>query len=246
MSGTSAAWAQFWAAVLPALAVFIVALLTVGTATVRNWVAIGHLQKRADEQGSGGAPPTSTTVVAVPASPASGSSTVPLPAPAYNQLNDPLPDAQQDPFATTDCGEECVSEAIVACGGPSLAAGQLRVLLGGLGRRGSTTAADLVYLLGLFKLPAHPRQANPHDAWIEWQHSYNAKYLCIALGYWVSLGYPHWVLIRETTDGQMTFNDPWGGQVRVLPIAQAKELYMGVYVHIDTPITTAAPGPPSD
>ena len=37
-----------------------------------------------------------------------------LAAPAWNQLNDPLPDNQQDPYATTDCGEESTAMAIRA------------------------------------------------------------------------------------------------------------------------------------
>jgi hypothetical protein len=198
------------------------------------------VKEQVEQQGSGGSP---TTVVAVPPMQGAGKSI--LTAPVWNQLNDVLPDGQQDPYATTDCGEESVAMAIAACGGPSLPAGVLRQLLGGVDRPGMTTARDLSYLLSLFKVSNHPRQADPDAAWTEWQHSYQAKYLVIALGYWVSPGFRHWCLIRETDSAALVLNDPWGGQVRTLSRDQAQRLYCGEYVHIDQAVTAPAAGPPS-
>jgi predicted double-glycine peptidase len=65
-----------------------------------------------------------------------------------------------------------------------------------------------------------------------------------ALGYWVSPGFLHWVLVREADDGHITFNDPWGGHVRVMDKAMAQKLYAGQYVHIDQPVSALAPAPP--
>lgn len=192
------------------------------------------------QQGSGGA----TTVVAVP-SPVGAGVRPALAAPIWNQLNDPLPDAQQDPYATTDCGEEATAMAIAACGGPQLPAGVLRQLLGGPQRPGVTDAAALVYLLNLFKIPAHPRQCDPDTAWIEWSHAFDAGKLVIALGYWVSAGYLHWVLIRQTGPQALTFNDPWGGTEKEMDKATALKLYQGSYVHIDQAVSESAPAPPA-
>jgi hypothetical protein len=191
-------------------------------------------------EASGGATPT--TVVVSPPQVAGGPP--PLRAQNWNQLNDPLPDQALDPYRTVDCGEECTAMAIEARGGPSLSAYVLRALLGPKAGQLGTTAEQLVYLLALFKIASHPRQCDAYTAWTEWQHSYAAGFLVIALGYWVSIGYPHWVLIRECDDVGITFNDPWGGQVRSLDKATAQKLYQGQYVHIDQPVSAPAPPPP--
>jgi hypothetical protein len=226
-------------ALLTACGVFLAAMA--GYLKVRTQQAAqgAKLDAVASQLKGGGAP---TTIVAVP--PAAGAGRAPLAAPAWNQLNDVLPDGQQDPYATSDCGEESVAMALYACGGPNLPAGVLRMLLGGPGRAGTTTAAELAYLLALFGVKAHVRQADPDAAWTEWQHSYQARYLAIALGYWVSPGFLHWVLVREADEGHLTFNDPWGGQVRTLEKQEAQKLYGGVYVHVDQQVSAPAPGPP--
>lgn len=192
------------------------------------------------EQGGGGSP----TIVAV-AAPSGAGARPALRAPAWNQLDDPLPDAAQDPYATTDCGEESTAMAIAACGGPNLPAGVLRQLLGGPQRPGVSSAPDLSYLLGLFKIPSHPRMCDADTAWIEWSHAFDAGKLIVALGYWVSPGYLHWVLIRQTGPQEITFNDPWGGLVRKMDKPTAQKLYAGTYVHIDASISAPAPPPPS-
>jgi hypothetical protein len=214
-----------------------------GYISVRTKLAAqgAHISDLQAQQASGAAP---TTIVTVPPAP-SGQGRTPLLAPAWNQLNDPLPDGALDPQSTTDCGEESTAMAIAACGGPPLPAGVLRQILGGPGRTGATTAADLSYLLTLFGVKNHVRQANADAAWLEWQHSFQARYLVLALGYWVTPGYAHWVLVRETDSNAVLFNDPWGGQIRTLSRDEAQKLYMGVYVHVDQAVVDAAPGPPA-
>lgn len=216
--------------------------IQVRTQQAKQGAHIVDLQRQAGS----GAPTAPTTVVAMPSSGGSGTSVPVVSAPVYNQLNDPLPDASQDPYATTDCGEESVSMVVAACGGPVLPAGQFRMLLGGTGRRGSSTAADLVYLLKLFNIQAHSRQCDAGTAWVEWGHSQHARYLVIALGYWVTVGYLHWVVITGCDDSGVTFNDPWGGVARHLSTDEAQKLYMGVYVHVDQPVSAPAPAPPGD
>jgi hypothetical protein len=207
---------------------------------IRTAEKVQGVKDQLAQQGSGGSP----TIVTVPPT---GAGHMPLAAPAWNQLNDPLPDAQQDPFATTDCGEESVAMAIAACGGPSLPAGVLRQILGAgnPARPGITGPIDLSYLLTLFKLKNHVREADPDSAWIEWGNSYRAGYLVIALGYWVTPGFRHWVLIRQTDSGAVVFNDPWGGLQRTMTRDQAQRLYCGVYIHIDQAVSAPAPAPPS-
>lgn len=191
-------------------------------------------------QQGGGA--TSTVLAVAPQPPASPRA--PLPAPAWNQLNDPLPDGQQDPYATTDCGEESTAMAIAACGGPNLPAGVLRQLLGGANRSGTTDAQALCYLLSLFKIKSHVRECPADVAWTEWRHSFEAGFLVIALGWWVTDGYPHWVLIRQADDSAMTYNDPWGGLEKRMGKQWAQLKYQGTYVHVDQAVSAPAPPPP--
>lgn len=206
---------------------------------IKTATEVQGVKEQVQHQGSGGAP---TTIVSVP--PAGAGTRPALAAPAWNQLNDPLPDNAQDPYATTDCGEESTAMAIAACGGPQLPAGVLRQLLGGPNRTGVTDAPALCYLLALFKIPAHPRQCDPDTAWIEWSHAFDAGKLVIALGYWVTQGYLHWVLIRQTGPQELTFNDPWGGLERSMDKGTAQKLYQGMYVHIDQAVSAPAPAPP--
>lgn len=245
MTSTTAAWTQFWAAVLPALAAFLVAALGAGALAVRNWVQVKHLGVQVKELQDAAVPAT-PTIVAVQQPAASGSGSRLLAAPVWNQLDDPLPDGNLDPQAAMDCGEECVAMAVAACGGPGIPAGVFRALLGGPQRRGSTTAADLSYLLTLFGVANHPRQADPDAAWTEWQHSDVAGFLAIALGYWVTPGFLHWVLVRACDPGTVQFNDPWGGSLRSLDRATAQKLYAGQYIHIDQAVTATAGPPPGD
>lgn len=234
------AWHQWLSVVEPLFAGLCAAVLAVGTLAVYNWGRTRGLQVQVNSQGGGGVP----KVVVAQTPLAAGAGPRPLAAPAWNQLDDVLPDGMQDPFATTDCGEESVAMAIAACGGPPLPAGTLRMLLGGPNRPGLSDARALVYLLGLFGITAHPRQCDADAAWLEWQHSYKAGYLVLALGFWVSPNFLHWVVVRETVEGTCLLNDPWGGLQRTLLKSEAQKLYGGWYVHLDEPVTAPAPAPP--
>lgn len=134
--------------------------------------------------------------------------------------------------------------AIAAQGGPDLPAYILRALLGPNAGLAGTNGNQLVYLLRLFKMPAHVRVCDADTAWVEWGHSFGAGLLVIALGYWVDIGYPHWVLIREADEHGICFNDPWGGQQKTMTKEQAQKVYLGQYVHLDARVSGLAPAPP--
>lgn len=210
-----------------------VAGLIVAVAALIKAKATEAVQK--DQKKGGGG---STTIV-MPTTTA-GATAPALAAPIWNQLDDPLPDGAQDPYRQYDCGEECVAMAVAACGGPTLPAYILRTLLGAVAGTKGTTGQQLVYLLKLLKIPAHVRTCDAQTAFVEWQHSYAARFLIVARGYWVDIGYPHWVLIRRTDEGGITFNDPFGGQERWMSKADAQARYLGDYVHLDTVISGAA------
>src|SRR5436305_8087938 len=99
---------------LVSLILAVTGYIQVRTQQAKQGAHIVDLQRHA----GAGAPPAATTVVAMPSSGGTGTNVPVVHAPIYNQLNDPLPDASQDPYATTDCGEESVSMVVAACGGP--------------------------------------------------------------------------------------------------------------------------------
>lgn len=213
-----------------------VAGLIVAVAALVKAKATEAVQKDQAKAGTG-----PTTIVM----PAGGQTAPVLPAPAWNQLDDPLPDGAQDPYRQYDCGEECVAMAAAACSGPPLPAYILRTLLGAAAGQKGTSGQQLVYLLKLLKIPAHVRTCDAQTAIQEWRHSYAAHFLVIARGYWVDVGYPHWVLIKRTDEGGVTFNDPWGGQERWMCMADAQARYLGDYVHLDAVATGLAAGAPT-
>jgi ABC-type bacteriocin/lantibiotic exporter with double-glycine peptidase domain len=163
--------------------------------------------------------------------------------PVWNQLNDPLPDGQQDSQNFNDCGEECVAMLIKAYGGPELPAGQIRMLLHGINGTGITTGDDLVRALAMFKdrqgrtIAAHVRSGIDAATFqVEATHAISSGLPVIALGDWVTRGYGHWVVVRGTDETGIAVNDPWGGLNRVISWSDVNALFDGCYVHLDLSI----------
>jgi hypothetical protein len=164
-----------------------------------------------------------------------------LPIPVWNQLNDPLPDGQQDPYATTDCGEESVAMIGKGYGGPELPAGQVRMILraGDVNGPGISSGDDLVHALAaVFHLRSHVRACNAATFQIEATKAINSGMPVIALGQWVSIGFLHWVVGRGADDTGLMTNDPWGGANRLIAWPDVARLYAGTYVHLDQSIGT--------
>lgn len=164
----------------------------------------------------------------------------PLRIPLWNQLNDPLPDGNQDPFASTDCGEECVAMVGGAYGFGGVcgyAAGQVRVIIrrGNIGGIGLSTPSDLVYgLKACFKLNATIISGSWAMCESVLKAVIPARRPVILLGNWD--GAPHWVVCCAVNNEGLASLDPWGGYVRHDTWEDAARLYDGSAVVLSWPL----------
>lgn len=155
--------------------------------------------------------------------------------PAWNQLNDPIANGGADPFASTDCGFECV--AMVKYGTdphrPNWAAGNIREMYRTYDGQGITSGDDLVRVLAKLDVAAHVRNVSAGLAMQEWNRSLADGKPVIILGTWD--GSPlHWILVVGSPPGaQWVVNDPWGGVRKDISDAFVYQHYAGQYVHVD-------------
>lgn len=153
-------------------------------------------------------------------------------APRWDQNNDRLPDGSLDRYSSTDCGEECVAEVVYAVRGVPLTAGDVRYLLGGAQRIGTTSGRDLVQALAVCHIPAKSVDLDSTAAQASVLGVFQDGRFSVALGEWVTPGMLHWVLIRRADATGILFNDPWGGRQRSLTWQDFQRLYKGVLVDV--------------
>lgn len=156
--------------------------------------------------------------------------------PLYNQNNDPLPDGQQDPQHSNDCGEECAS-MLGAAYRPNLVlpAGQLRMLLRSNNWQGNalTNADDICWILkNVFNIPCHPRYVDFDTSKIEVIHALTSNMPVAYLGKWDG-NEEHWIIPHTLYNMGFVANDPWGGYLHTISWSDASLLYGGQYVHVD-------------
>lgn len=166
----------------------------------------------------------------------SGTSRTRASLPVWNQLNDPLPDGNQDAFSTSDCGEECVAEVVYGLRGVVVSAGAIRYMLGGALRTGLSTAADLVSVLRIDNIPSAGVSCGWADALPLLERQSVAGQPSILLGTWLGGSALHWVVATTVADGVLHFNDPWGGSRRKMAYSDALPLYQGSLVLVSDPI----------
>ena len=152
--------------------------------------------------------------------------------PQWDQLNDPLPTGQADPYAATDCGEECVAEIVYAVRGVPLSAGDVRYLLGGPARIGLTNAADLVRALGICHVRAEAHSHAWDQAMPVIQTAVRDNRYAIALGDWDAPNMLHWVNISSAGSVGMMVSDPWHGKRRYPSNAELSQAFAGWWVEI--------------
>jgi len=133
-------------------------------------------------------------------------------APQWNQLNDPLPTGALPSWRYEECGEECCAEVIFAQHGVEVSADALRAQLGGPGRRGLTTGADLARILARANVAASVMEAPADNAPEQVQAATGAGRMVIALGHWLDPQVLHWVLVTRSDKAGCSYNDPWGGR----------------------------------
>jgi hypothetical protein len=153
-------------------------------------------------------------------------------APVWNQLQDPLPTGALPAWRFEECGEECVAEVIYAQHGVEVMADALRAQLGGPGRRGLTTGADLVRLLNRNNVPATALAPPDGAVAAQIQACTMAGGLVIVLGRWVSPTVLHWVLVTRADTNGCGANDPWGGVRRTWVWSEFEAAYAGEIVAV--------------
>lgn len=134
--------------------------------------------------------------------------------PYWSQLRDPSPSTHAlDPYATTDCGEECVSIVIKRETREYTWAGQLRLELGPGRTDGRTDGVDLAHLLTKHHVPAErhaDKLAGLHSTVItEVEHGRAS----ILLGRWLIPTELHWVVAIGYGNGAMLCMEPWKGEL---------------------------------
>src|SRR5689334_3595451 len=219
-----------------ALGVLAAAVAGVAVIMARTYVQVANILQglhRAGVPMRGGQGAAMIRAVPVPATPkAPVPQTKPTWLPNWDQLNDPLPTGQQDPQAMTDCGEECVAECVYAIKGVPMTAGDIRFLLGGANRPGTTTAADLVRAFTICHIKSHAVALSAGDARGALTDICKDGRVAIILGEWVSAGFMHWVVCwRVDSDGIMV-NDPWHGVRHKLGWTDFLAHYQGYLVDV--------------
>lgn len=163
---------------------------------------------------------------------AAGGGALARPAPLWNQLADPLPTGALPAWRYEECGEECVAEVIYAQHGVEVLADALRAQLGGPGRRGLTTGADLVRVLNRNNVPATALAPPDGAVAAQIQACCTAGGLVIVLGRWVSPTVLHWVLVTRADQAGCGANDPWGGTRRTWAWSDFESAYAGEIVAV--------------
>lgn len=134
-------------------------------------------------------------------------------APVWLQEADLLPNGQRASLWGSECGEECVSMAVMSIHGVPTIADGLRVLLRGPQGGALTGPADIVDLLALCNVRGVAR-AVPVDnlPGVVQQAAQRGRFV-IALGYWVSPSFLHWALVHNASGNGWSANDPIRGMV---------------------------------
>lgn len=147
--------------------------------------------------------------------------------PTWNQLADPLPDGEEDTYATTDCGEECAAMRIWYRTGIAMPAGIIRQLIPGHQDRGETSPGELVQVMRLFGLRpvALARALGAIQPLVV--KAIGAGIPPILLGYWDDRTILHYVLVVDITRDGLLANDPWGGRRVELSWSNVDAAYAG-------------------
>lgn len=154
--------------------------------------------------------------------------------PTWDQLNDPWAGAGNDPYATQDCGEECVAEVLWYFRRETLSAFQIRAEMPGHANSGLTTSADLVSYLQRHGLTADAVEPSQRVLRAIIRAEVDAGRPSIVLGYYAGMAELHWITTRGVGDGRVGWNDPWHGLYRETSWAWFTAHYQGSVVRAGT------------
>jgi hypothetical protein len=210
-----------------AVGALVIALLGYLTAMVQ-----AHTRAIAANQAALAARPAQAPPRSPRASDTAGGGAAVRPAPAWNQLADPLSQGGLPAQRYQECGEECCAEVIYQQHGVEVSADALRARIHGAAGTGLTAGPDLVKLLGLNNVAAELHTWPVGEAPAHIQASAAAARAVIVLGTWISPTVLHWILVTAADSAGIHYNDPWGGLKLSIPWATFAERYGGQLVTV--------------
>lgn len=216
-----------------ALGVLIVAMLTYIAAEVRAHTREIQANREAIIAHAAPPPPRSPRATDLV-----GAGAAVRPAPAWDQLQDPLSTGVLPAQRYQECGEECCAEVIYQQHGVEISADALRSQLRGAGGPALTSGQDLVKILRRNNVAAALHTWPAAEAPGHIRESAAAGRSVVVLGQWISPTVLHWVLVTTADLAGVSYNDPWGGLHQTATWAAFGERYAGQLVTV-----TRAPDP---
>lgn len=152
--------------------------------------------------------------------------------PTWNQNNDPDPTQGADPFASTDCGEECCAIVQYGLGQGYVTETQVRERMPDHQGRGETSGTDIANYLSGVGVRAQRLVVAPNNVEATIKASIGTRLPCIVLGRFVSPTVLHWVVAVGYGNDHLLYNDPWDGRMKAMHWLHVIALFAGEIVHV--------------
>jgi hypothetical protein len=152
--------------------------------------------------------------------------------PIVGQNESPGPGGNVDPAGSTDCGEACISAAVLGRRAMYIAPGCIRQALMLPMSNGSTTAEQLASVWHSFGLRARVARVAPGDLARARLTLRRAGRFWVILGRWVLTDSEHWVLAYHSDGQGLRVMDPWTAAYVQYSRPFLRERAEGTYVEL--------------
>lgn len=150
--------------------------------------------------------------------------------PLISQRGAPNPGGSPDPAGDTDCGEACISAAVLALRGVYFSPGAMRQALRLPVDNGRTGSSDLAELWVAFGGRADLVDITWPNGKLQQRSLRHGRHYLPMLGNWIAPGLLHWVLAYANASGGYWVVDPWTVAYRHFPYAEVSRLSAGAAV----------------
>jgi len=133
---------------------------------------------------------------------------LPVP-PVISQLWAKLPDGKFDPASQSDCGEACLSSALIAIRDVELSPGCIRQALKLPESGGWSNGEQLADLSSRLGMTAHAQSVGWEVLWGDLGYLRHYGRYCLMLGDWLESGVGHWVLAYERSATEVHVMGPY-------------------------------------
>lgn len=152
--------------------------------------------------------------------------------PTWNQNADPDAKLGADPYAASDCGEECCAIVQYGSGKGYVSETQVRQAMPGHEMHGETSGDDIASYLSTVGVPASRIAISTNALEVSVKVGIAQGLPSILLGYWVSPTTLHWVVAIGYGNDHLIYLDPWDGRQKCLHWKAARLLYAGTLVQV--------------